>query len=103
MGKQNDAKFNKRRGVVICGAYGLGNVGDEAILKAILREVREFAPGEPITVLSRDSAQTAARHGIQAIHMFNLPGMLRAMSRAKLYLNGGGSLMQDVTSSRSLW
>ena len=103
MGKQNDAKLNKRRGVVICGAYGLGNVGDEAILKAILREVREFAPGEPITVLSRDSAQTAARHGIQAIHMFNLPGMLRAMGRAKLYLNGGGSLMQDVTSSRSLW
>ena len=103
MGKQNDAKRNKRRGVVICGAYGLGNTGDEAILKAVLREVRAFAPGEPVTVLSRDPAQTAARHGVKAVHMFDLPGMLKAMGRAKLYLNGGGSLMQDVTSSRSLW
>ena len=103
MGKRHDAKLNKRRGVVICGAYGLGNAGDEAILKAILREVRGFAPGEPVTVLSRDPGQTAARHGVQAVHMFNLPGMLRAMGRARLYLNGGGSLMQDVTSSRSLW
>ena len=103
MGKRNNAKFNKRRGVVICGAYGLGNAGDEAILKAVLREVRAFAPGEPITVLSRDPAHTAACHGVQATHMFNLPGMLKAMGRARLYLNGGGSLMQDATSSRSLW
>ena len=103
MGKQNDAKFDQRRGVVLCGAYGLGNAGDEAILKAVLQEVRAFAPGEPVTVLSRDPAQTAALHGVQAIHMFDLPGMLKAMSRARLYLNGGGSLMQDVTSSRSLW
>ena len=103
MQKQHDTKKDKRRGVVICGAYGLGNAGDEAILKAILQEVRAFAPGEPITVLSRAPAETAALHGIRAIHTFNLPGMLSAMGHAKLYLNGGGSLIQDVTSRRSLW
>ena len=103
MGKPHDTNQNKRRGVVICGAYGLGNVGDEAILKAVLQEVRAFAPGEPVTVLSRDPAQTAAIHGVRATHMFNLLGMLKAMRHARLYLNGGGSLMQDVTSSRSLW
>ncbi len=94
---------NKRRGVVICGAYGLGDAGDEAILEAILAEVRAIAPEEPITVLSRDPAGTAACHGVHAVHMFNLPGLLKAMGGARLYLNGGGSLIQDVTSRRSLW
>ncbi len=92
----------KRRGVVICGAYGLGNAGDEAILKAILIEVRAIAPDDPITVLSRSPKETQARHGVKAVHMFDLAGMLSAMGRARLYLNGGGSLIQDVTSRRSL-
>ena len=34
----------ERNGILICGAYGLGNAGDEAILTAILREVRSVAP-----------------------------------------------------------
>ncbi len=93
----------KRRGVVICGSYGLGNAGDEAILKSILQEVRSFAPEDPITVLSRDPAATAAQHGVRAVHMFDLFGLWRAMRDARLYLNGGGSLIQDVTSRRSLW
>ena len=93
----------KRRGVVICGAYGLGNAGDEAILKAVLNEVSAFAPGEPVTVLSRNPKETAARRGVKTLHMLNIPGVLMALSGARLYLNGGGSLIQDVTSRRSLW
>ena len=34
--------------------------------------------------------------------MFDLPGILRVMKRARLYINGGGSLIQDATSRRSL-
>ena len=30
----------ERDGVVICGAYGRGNAGDDAILEAILQEMR---------------------------------------------------------------
>lgn len=103
MSNFNHSKPNKRSGIVICGSYGLGNAGDESILKAILQEVRQAAPEEAITVLSRSPEETAARHGVQAIHMFDIPAMRRAMGRAKLYINGGGSLIQDVTSRRSLW
>ena len=35
--------------------------------------------------------------------MFDLPAIYRLMGRTKLYINGGGSLIQDVTSRRSLW
>ena len=103
MEKQNQRKVNNRSGIVICGSYGLGNAGDESILKAILQEVRAVAPAEEITVLSRDPEETKMRHGVWSLHMFDLPAIHRLMGRAKLYINGGGSLIQDVTSRRSLW
>ena len=43
-----------RDGVVICGAYGRGNAGDDAILEAILQEMRSIDQDMPITVLSKD-------------------------------------------------
>ena len=92
-----------RRGVLICGAYGMGNAGDEAILEAMLEEMRSIDPAMPITLLSRTPKATAAKFGVDALHTFNVPGFLRAARRAALYLNGGGSLIQDATSSRSLW
>ena len=92
-----------RRGVLICGAYGMSNAGDEAILDAILGEMRSIDPAMPVTVLSRAPAETRLKHGTAAIHMFNVPAFLRVMRRSRLYINGGGSLVQDVTSSRSLW
>ena len=96
-------KPNTRRGVLICGAYGHGNAGDEAILEAIVLEMRGIDPEMPITVLSRTPEETAARNGVQALHTFAFARFLKAMRRSKLFLNGGGSLIQDVTSSRSLW
>ena len=81
----------------------MGNAGDEAILSAILREVRTVAPEAEITVLSRDPAETAARNDVKALHLFDVPGMNRVLRNSRLYINGGGSLIQDATSRRSLW
>ncbi len=93
----------ERDGVLICGAYGHGNAGDEAILEAIIGELRSIDPDMPLTVLSRTPGATMLRDGIDAIHSFNLPAMRRVMRRSRLYINGGGSLIQDVTSRRSLY
>ena len=92
-----------RRGVTVCGAYGMKNAGDEAVLDAVCTEMAAIDPWMPVTVISRDPSDTRASHCATAIHSFNLPAMLRAFGKSKLYINGGGSLMQDVTSSRSLW
>ena len=92
-----------RDGVLICGAYGMHNLGDDAVLRAVLAEMRSIDPEMPVTVLSRSPAETAREYGVRALHMFNVPGFLKAMGRSRLYVNGGGSLIQDVTSSRSLW
>ena len=91
-----------REGVVICGAYGHGNAGDEAILEAIVGEMRGLDKYMPITVITKKPGETRRLRGVDAIYRFDYPAFRRAMRRAKLYINGGGSLVQDVTSRRSL-
>ena len=97
--------FSKRprRGVVICGAYGLENAGDDAVLTAILQDLRRLDKTLPITVMARKPASTAQRFGIAAVHPLNLFHWLSTMRRSTLFISGGGSLLQDVTSRRSLW
>ena len=92
-----------RDGVVICGAYGRGNAGDDAILEAILQEMRSIDPDMPMTVLSKDPKSTCLTYRVQAVHRSSILAWHKAMRHAKLYINGGGSLIQDVTSRRSLW
>ena len=93
----------KRDGVVMCGAYGRGNAGDEAILEAILKEMRAIDPDMPVHVLSRNPESTRLTYRVNAIHFFSPFKWMRAMRHSRLYINGGGSLIQDVTSRRSLW
>ena len=92
-----------RDGVLIGGAYGFGNAGDDAILEAVLQEMRAIDPNMPITVLSRRPRETRRSYGVSTQHSFDLIRMARVLRRTKLYLNGGGNLMQDVTSRMSLW
>ncbi|MGE4549373.1 MAG: polysaccharide pyruvyl transferase CsaB [Intestinibacillus sp.] len=92
----------RRAGIVICGAYGKGNAGDDAILKAIVQEMREIDPTRPIWVMSRRPRETREVYRTNAMYTFNVPAVLRRFRRSALYINGGGSLMQDVTSTRSL-
>lgn len=90
-------------GVLLCGAYGRGNSGDEAILKAIINTMRSIDPEMPITVMTRKPRETELAHNVKAVYIFNIPSFIRVMKRTKLYINGGGSLIQDVTSNRSLY
>lgn len=101
--RQCAAPKKARRGVMICGAYGKGNAGDEAILKAILRQLRHINPDMPICVLSHDPKGTRLRHHVNSRHVFNPLSFLPAMRKTSLYISGGGSLIQNQTSTRSLY
>lgn len=92
----------QRAGIVICGAYGKGNAGDDAILKAIVQEMREIDPARSIWVMSRRPKETRAVYRTNAVYTFNIISVLHRFRKSALYINGGGSLMQDVTSTRSL-
>ena len=92
-----------RDGVVICGAYGRGNAGDDAMLEAILQEMRAIDPDMPITVLTKDPKATRLTYRVRTAGRMDVGTWKKAMRHAGLYINGGGSLIQDVTSRRSLW
>lgn len=91
-----------RYGAVICGAYGRGNAGDDSILLTMIRQLRQEDPHLPICVLSRRPKDTAILTGVSALPIVDLPGIRRVMKQSSLYISGGGSLIQNVTSNRSL-
>ena len=100
--RRNQRPSRRRDGVLICGAYGKGNAGDDSILDAIIGQMRDIDPDLPLYVLTRTPKATMIRYRIGACHTFDVPKFLRIMRHTRLYLNGGGSLIQDVTSTRSL-
>ncbi len=93
----------RRDGAVICGAYGRGNAGDDAILKAIVHELHQADADMPVHVASRRPEETRRKNGVQACYTFDFPALWRALGRAELFISGGGSLIQNATSRRSLY
>lgn len=88
--------------VVVSGYYGFGNSGDEAILKTIIRDLRELNPAVQITVLSVKPELTKKQHKVDAVYRYNMIQVLSCLRTCDLFISGGGSLLQDMTSTRSL-
>lgn len=88
--------------MLISGYYGFGNLGDEALLDVIVSRLRAAYPGGSIDVLSADPAATAARLTVESTPRADLGAVRRAIDRADVVLSGGGGLLQNVTSLRSL-
>lgn len=88
--------------VVISGYYGFGNSGDDSILYAIVRELKSMNPSIRIVTLSNTPKATEEMYGVDAVHRFNVFSVIRRLRRTKLLISGGGSLIQDVTSNKSL-
>lgn len=87
---------------VISGYYGYDNLGDDAILYAISRQLSTLEPPVRLTVLSQRPAETAACYGLRAVSRFSPIAVLRAIRKSDLLISGGGSLLQDRTSTRSV-
>lgn len=88
--------------VVISGYYGYHNIGDEAILKSIINSLREQNPDINITVLSNDIEHTKQTYKVNAINRWNLPKIYSELIKSDGLISGGGSLLQDATSSRPI-
>lgn len=84
--------------VLVSGYYGFGNLGDEALLAGLLRGLRGM--GHTPVVLSGNPKATTQQHGVEAVH--RLRGLVPALARVDALVSGGGGLLQDTTSRRSL-
>jgi polysaccharide pyruvyl transferase CsaB len=85
-------------GILIAGYYGYRNWGDEGSLATLL----QVLPRESVWVLSGDPPFTEATYGVRALPRMELRTVRRAVRESDALILGGGSLLQDATSLRSL-
>ncbi len=83
-------KQKKKYDAVVCGYYGFGNLGDEVVLNNILADLGKLRVG------------VIGAHGDGRIWRFNIPAVVSAIRSSGLLIMGGGSLLQNDTSNRSL-
>ncbi len=83
---------------VLCGYYGKGNGGDEALLASLLQMLPEQV--QPV-VLSGNPQETYRRYGVESCDRNSAFAILKALNQAQAFIWGGGSLIQDATSALS--
>lgn len=88
--------------ILISGYHGFGNCGDEAILISMVNNLKSSYPDMEIVALSKDPEETSRVYGIKSISRINVFSIIWQFLRTNLLISGGGSLLQDVTSTRSL-
>jgi polysaccharide pyruvyl transferase CsaB len=88
--------------IVVAGYYGFGNLGDELILSVLARQLKNTYFRPEIVVLSSRPSHTRYYHGTRAVWRWNPFSVLTQIFRADLLVLGGGGLLQDKTSFRSL-
>jgi polysaccharide pyruvyl transferase CsaB len=93
-------RFNT--GVVISGYYGYNNSGDDILLRSIIDNLSEYRHDLDITVLSMRPKETRQQYGVNAVYRFNFLSVFIKLCGAKLLITGGGTHMQDETSTQSL-
>ncbi len=81
--------------ILVCGYYGFGNTGDEAILTVLLSDLGAAHPDAEVTVLAGSPEAVAAEHGVGAVHWQDIGAIVDAAAAADLMVLGGGGLFQD--------
>ena len=87
--------------ILISGYYGFDNFGDDAILHVMLSELKKHLNNPKITVISNNPAKIKRIYDVDSIHRFNSKEIINKMKEYDVFISGGGSLLQDVTSCRS--
>ena len=87
---------------LINGYFGFANAGDEAVLSAMIGALKIERPNATFCATAGDVAATRALHGCEAVGRQNPRDLMEAIKRCDVFLSGGGSLLQDVTSVRNV-
>lgn len=88
--------------ILISGYYGFKNSGDDAMLSCIIKDIEKVYDRDKIVVLSANPEATSKLYNIRAIDRMNVFSVIAHMGRAGMLISGGGTLIQDGTSTKSL-
>ncbi|MCR5457529.1 MAG: polysaccharide pyruvyl transferase CsaB [Clostridiales bacterium] len=96
-------RTDKKSDAVICGYYGKGNLGDELMLGSIVNGLRNIKPSMSLCVISGNPKKTSRQNIVRSINRFNIPKINKAVKESGTLILGGGNILQDKTSFRSLY
>ncbi len=83
---------------VVSGYIGFDNFGDEAIASVLTQKLKQNG-AEKITLISSNPEKTAKLYDVNSTGMFDF---VKPIMNSDVLISGGGSLLQDVTSLKSL-
>ncbi|MEB3318643.1 MAG: polysaccharide pyruvyl transferase CsaB [Cyanobacteriota bacterium] len=98
-GDQAMAKKGQPRRPLLCGYYGEHNLGDDALLEVLLSQLPSDC--EP-WVTAHDERWVGQRFGVRTCARRRLLEVLGTLGSCDVLVLGGGSLLQDATSQKSL-
>lgn len=84
-----------RKKIVLLGWYGYGNLGDEAILVAMIQTFRCVFKDFEIVVISHDPVYTQHSVDVTAIKQYNILSLFKLLLHTRLCILGGGGLIKD--------
>ena len=84
--------------IAISGYYGFDNFGDEAVLEVLLSEIKDF----DVTVFSSNPSRTSETYVVKSVYSFDVFKLIKTLFSGDILISGGGSLLQDVSSAKSL-
>lgn len=90
---------------VLLGYYGFGNMGDDALLMNIIKNLKSKLPYLHIAVLSysvKSMREKLKSENVDVYNRFNPCSVLKVFKNSKNLMFGGGTLLQDNTSTKSL-
>jgi polysaccharide pyruvyl transferase CsaB len=88
--------------ILISGYYGFDNAGDDTVLYGIISSLTKHIPSAELAVLSNTPSETEELFGIPAFNRWRMSAIINQLQKSDLLVMGGGSLLQDATSPRSV-
>lgn len=95
-------KTGKHHDVTICGYYGFGNTGDEAMAHEIVKMLRKKNPSCDICIMSHRPRLTSRGLCVSSVGRMNFFKIKKTLKNTDVFLFGGGNLLQDKTSTLSM-
>ncbi|MBC8536988.1 polysaccharide pyruvyl transferase CsaB [Feifania hominis] len=87
---------------IVCGYYGYANAGDDTMLSCLVENLNRHRPGVSICVLVRDPETRVDLRVASLVNRFHLFKVRKAIRNSRVLIFGGGNLIQDATSTKSL-
>ncbi len=88
--------------IVVHGGYGKHNLGDDAILEAILMRLKMVWPVANLSILCHNPHPVRLSHPSVEAYAFQDPRVLSVICRAHVYVIGGGGIVNRINTYSGL-